>query len=353
MSRARRIPRRPPSTHERRGFILPFVLLAVAATSLLACAFTIEGLQSLRAVRGTAHGALASNAAEVALANALARYRDDSLWTVQIGRERTTTVTAHGQVVTVRWQRTHPLVAVLRAIAEPPVARRVDATRRDLYRAVWLDPPKVPVLAALATNGPVRSAVGAVVSGADSVLPGSPCGDQRDTASVAAVLANRIEGQPTGSWSGAMTVNSPPSAFLADLASALADVGTRVPARVLPSATEPLPPSHSWAAMWLRADTVAVRGPARFTGLLIVEGTLVLTGTIDMQGLLLVTGPLDAAAARLSVQGAVIAADSRASGVMLGPHTRLFFDRCAVQMALATVARPTLAPFSLWFSLPP
>jgi hypothetical protein len=73
---------------------------------------------------------------------------------------------------------------------------------------------------------------------------------------------------------------------------------------------------------------------------------------VYVTGILIVEGYLDATAASLSVQGAVVAVDTSARGVMLGARSDLRYDRCAVQMALATVARPTLAPFSLWHSLP-
>jgi hypothetical protein len=62
-------------------------------------------------------------------------------------------------------------------------------------------------------------------------------------------------------------------------------------------------------------------------------------------------GSLDAAAAQLTVQGAVVAADTNAGGVTLGAAGAVRYDRCAVQLALAVGARPSLAPFSLWHRL--
>jgi hypothetical protein len=72
---------------------------------------------------------------------------------------------------------------------------------------------------------------------------------------------------------------------------------------------------------------------------------------VQLTGVLLVTGRLDASAAALTVHGAVVVADSSPHAVRLGATGRLFYDRCAVQLALATVARPTLIPVARWARL--
>lgn len=337
---------------ELTGFVLPFVLIAIAAASMLTFAFGTEALQNVRATRGALHGDDAAHAADLALADALASFERDSLWLVPPGVPRARAVLVNGQRVIVEWTRSNPLVAHVRATVQNASPFRGDMVRRDHYRAVWLQPPAIPIVAALQTNGPVYGREGTLLSGADQPVPGSACGLSRDTVSVAAVAASEVVAMPIGTWPGAPFAVSPLATMLTDLERGALMIEARVPALAVTGGARPLPPSRPWAALSLRGDTVAITGPAHFSGLLIARGALVLTGSIQITGLLLVRGPLDASAAHLSVQGAVLAADTSARGVMLGAQSRLFYDRCAVQMALAAVARPSLAPFSLWHSLP-
>jgi len=335
-----------------RGFVLPFVVIAISAVSLMAFAFTAEGLQSVRGQRGAARGADASAAADAALAQALASYAPDSVWHRAPGALHTRSVTINGASVELRWQRHQPLMATLRALAQTSGGQRSDDVVREHYRAVWLEPPAVPIVAQLASNGPVSGREGSLLSGSDGVLPGSPCGIARDTMSVETITAPAVRAAIPGGWPGAPVAAAPYPDLHRELMRALDVIGTRAPARTTGAAPLPFPASPDWTALHLRGDTIAIAGPTEWKGLLVARGRLVVTGVVRVTGLLIVEGLLDASAAQLSVQGAVIAADTSASGVMLGAQSRLFYDRCAVQMALATVARPSLAPFSLWHKLP-
>jgi hypothetical protein len=77
---------------------------------------------------------------------------------------------------------------------------------------------------------------------------------------------------------------------------------------------------------------------------------LVVTGSLDVEGVLVVRGRLDARGAVLRVRGALLVASVGNRDVELGDQTRVQYDRCAVQMALATIAVPRTRPFSLWYS---
>ncbi len=334
-----------------RGFVLPFVLVAVAAASILAFALTAEGLQAVRGQRGAERGADAAGAADVALAQALDRFATDSLWNLPLGTSSSRSVVVNGVGVTVQWQRLQPLVASLRVLARTAAGPRIDAGVRDFYRAVWLSPPPVPVIAALASNGPVTGEDGTLVSGADLALTASACGAARDTMSVDGVSAPAIDGSGPGGWVGAPLPAPADPGLLSEVHDALTVIEGRLPVTLAGPSPRPFPPSREWSALQWRGDTVTVAGPTTWTGLVVVRGHLVVTGAVHITGLLLVEGALDASAAQLSVQGAVVAVDTSTRGVMLGARSRLFYDRCAVQMALATVARPTLAPFSLWHGL--
>jgi cytoskeletal protein CcmA (bactofilin family) len=101
----------------------------------------------------------------------------------------------------------------------------------------------------------------------------------------------------------------------------------------------------------VRGPSIAITGPSAWQGLLVLDGNATVTGALHVTGVLVVLGSLDAAAAQLTVQGAVVAADTNAGGVTLGAAGAVRYDRCAVQLALAVGARPSLAPFSLWHRL--
>lgn len=334
-----------------RGFVLPFVLIAITAASMMAFAMTAEALRGLWGQQGAAQGADAAGAADAALALALDRYVEDSLWIRPLGVPRIRTVQVNGTTVAVQWQRQQPLVATLRARSHRTDGRRLNAAVREHYRAVWLAPPPLPIPAALSTNGPVVGRDGTRVSGGDVALPNSPCGPARDTASIEAIVAPSVREEVPGSWPSAPSPSALPPALLREAQAAIEAIGVRLPVTAAAVTGGPFPVSQGWTALQWRGSTVSLVGPTRWDGLVVVRGNLVVSGAVDVTGLLVVDGHLDASAARLSVQGAVLAVDPRASGVTLGAQSRVSYDRCAVQMALAAVARPTLAPFSLWQSL--
>jgi hypothetical protein len=336
----------------RRGFVLPFVLLALAAGSLFTLAFTSEALQAIRAVRASVLGDDVGYRADAALAEALSIWTQDSLWRFPPGAAQQRSLVVQGEAITIEWHRLHPLAATVRAIGEHAAARRLDVAVRDHIRAVWLAPPPFAIPAALTTNGEVSGAEGTLVSGSDLRLPGSVCGATRDTASVAAVAAAGVTESAAGSWPGAPVSVGPPPATYDSVRRALAVLAARVPPVLWDATPRALPAAPAWHALHIEGPHVVLAGPMQWRGLLVVRGDVTITGPVEVTGLLVVEGQLDASAGQLAVQGAVLAADTLARGVMLGANGRLFYDRCAVQMALATAARPSLGPFSLWHSLP-
>jgi hypothetical protein len=336
----------------RRGFVLPFVVVAIGAAGVLAFAFTGDALRAARAVLASGRGDDAGHLADAAMAAALARWTDDSSWVGAPGTGVLAAVTVGGVPVPIRWERHQPLIATLRVMHAERPERRWDWSRRDHWRAVWLEPPPLPVPAAIATNGALQGALGVHIAGGDVALPGSACGARRDTLGVPPVAASAVTGSGGGGWPSAPQPLAPPTSLLADVQTAMAVVAARTPARASGPTPVTLPVTTGWQALRLRGDRLAVVGPTRWQGLLVAEGDLTLAGSIDVTGLLVVLGRLDASAAQLTVQGALVAVDTSARGVTLGGASRITFDRCAVEMALATVARPSLAPFALWHSLP-
>lgn len=342
------------SRRPSRGFVLPFVLLVLAATSMLVFALVNEGWHSARAVRLAVDGEDALAAAEEAQAMALSQWHVDSLWARGLSTVTSRRlVSATGRAVDVHWQRTHPLVALLRTTYAGQGRVPHSTVRRELLRTVWLSAPELPLLAALTVNGVVTGRDGTLISGTDVATPTSACGLVRDTASVSAIVARGVAEDSLNSWPGRPTASAMIPELSDSLQAAFTDVRQRAPHVVQGRTPQPLPVRNGWQPLVMTGDTVVVEGPTYWQGLLLIEGAVVLRGTITIDGVLLVRGPLDARAAQLRVQGAVVVADDVTHGAQLGDRTHLFYDRCAVQMALATVARPSLGPFSLWHPLSP
>lgn len=332
--------------------MLPFVLLALVAASLLSLAFAGDALHALQSVRAAVAGADAGAQADAALASALASWEQDSIWTIAPGGRAQRNVAVAGVPVRIEWHRQQPLVATVRATRQRPSVRRQDLILRDHWRAIWLDPPRLPIVGALVTPGSVAGSEGSLISGSDVALPTGPCGGGRDTMSVPPVVAFAVRGQEPGSWPGAPLAQHPSSSLAEELAAALQVVAERAPAVLWDSTPQRLSDAAGWQALRIRAERAGIDGPSQWQGLLVVHGDLTVRGRLELEGVLVVEGRVDASAGELLVQGAVIAADTSAKAVMLGAQSRLFYDRCSVQMALATLSRPTVAPFLLWQNLP-
>jgi hypothetical protein len=336
-------------TRPTRGYILPFVVIALAAASVLAFALASDGWHHARAVVLAGRGDAVANAVEEGEAIALAQWNADSLWMQPLHHTQQRTVrTQLGQPVTITWSRPHPLVAWLHTRHAVAGNARWSALQRELVRAVWLQAPSVPVVAALAATGRVSGAEGTLLSGSDVSTPASACGVTRDTASVLAVAASTVYGDPPGSWPGAPAPDTTAWRTSDSVAASLPTLRARAEQIVRNPLPAPLPVRHGWRALWITGQPVIVEGPSHWRGLLVVDGDLEMRGNVTMEGLLIVRGNIDARAAHWQMQGAAMSADTVTGNARLGAQTRIFYDRCAVQMALATVARPLVTPFSLW-----
>lgn len=337
-----------------RGYTLPFVLLALAAASVLAFSLASEGWRSAQATSLAVQGDAGANASEEAEAMALAAWDTDSLWRFPLGEEhRRELTTPLGQAVRISWRRTHPLIAWLQTNYRVNGNARQGTLHRSLSRAIWLQAPPVPLPAALNMPGDVTGAGATVVSGIDIVRADSPCGLVRDTASVQAVQARSVVGDPAGTWPDAPVPVAPARWAYDSIIRALPDMQRRSARQVPGVSPLVLPSGGGWRALWLTGPQVTLDGPTHWTGLLVVDGNLVLRGAVTLEGLLVVRGDIDARAAHWVMRGAVTGADSVTGSARLGTHTTVQYDRCAMQMALATVARPQTRPFSLWQPLSP
>ena len=352
-------PRRSAWGRDRLGYVLPFVIVVVAAAGVLAFAFVTTALRATRA------GDLATRADEAHAAGAegmaltLGQWSADSLWTRALGSVVSRTlVTQAGVRVHVEWVRTAPMVAWLRARAERSTSRAFDTGRREFVRLLHLAPPPVPVMAAITSTGPVYGADGSLLSGRDLPLPDSPCGTLRDTLSVSPASAALVRPEAGLRWDGAPVAAVVSVATATRVDSTVRDLAGRLPVEVRDSTPAPLrtlqtspgePPR--WRALALAASLLHLLAEAEWHGLLLLRGPMAVRGELAVTGLVVVEGPVDLREAKVRVRGAMVVADPLQHGTHLGTSSRLLYDRCAVQMALATVARPVARPFFLWHRL--
>lgn len=357
---------------DRRGFVLPFVLAALTVIGLLALSFTTVTLRDGMAVSHTAEAQRLSMAGDEAIARSLQRWQLDSLWARGLDTPvtRDQTLSAYDrQTVTII--RPHPLVASVRAIVTHRDPRRGTPIRRELLHTVWLEPPIAALPAALTVQGALSAVDPTLISGVDLRTADSPCRERRDTLSVLALVADSIHEDLEGGtpWTlrpldigvGVSIPVSDSSGGLRRIGAAAARLGTVQQRTPMPAPLDVTPTSQPWHLLSLYGTAVHLAGLSRYRGLLAVDGDLVVEGALELDGLLWVRGRLDVQHGQLIVAGTVIVLGESASGqpaltqpvARLGGRTRIRFDRCLAQMALATVAEPRSAPFSLWNIGPP
>lgn len=355
---------------DRQGFVLPFVLAALTVIGLLALSFTTVTLRDGMAVSQTAEAQRLSMAGDETIARSLERWHLDSLWArgLDTPLTRDQALSAYDrQTVTII--RPHPLVVSARAIVTHRDPRRSTPIRRELLHTVWLEPPIAALPAALTVQGGLSAVDPTLISGVDLRTADSPCGDRRDTLSMLALVADSVhaDDEDATPWTlrpldiGVSIPRIDSSAGLWRIGAAAARLGAVQERTPLPASLDVTPTSQPWHLLSLHGTAVHLAGLSRYRGLLAVDGDLVVEGALELEGLLWVRGRLDVQHGQLTVAGTVVVLGEAAPGqpaltqpvARLGSRTRIRFDRCLAQMALATVAEPRSAPFSLWNTGPP
>lgn len=337
----------------RTGFVLPFVVVVTALVAVLALAAVSTIWRGYRATRLAANGVRAQFAGDEGVALRLDAWPAETLAAMPPGTTIATRVTtAVGDRVHVRLTRTQPLVAWLTADVVLGPLGTPGLVRRHVTRALFLEPPPLPIVGALTAIGTVHGQDPTTIDGRDRADATDACGALRDTLSRVPIASAALVDAPPRTWT-----TPSPSLTLADTAmmraafdQAWISVIARSPVRPSDSMPHPLAPLPGWHALLLDGATVALRSPSQWRGLLAVSGDLVITGRLDVEGVLVVRGRLDARGAALRVRGALLVASLGNRAVELGDQTSVQYDRCAVQMALATIAVPRARPFSLWYS---
>jgi type II secretory pathway pseudopilin PulG len=347
----------------RRGFLLPFVLLALLLVAAISGAAGLGAWRAMRAARLAWNGERAAQAADEALALAVSDWDAEQFAASAIGAPWPRTIlTADGVAVDVVSVRTGPLSAVLEATARSRVSGSPDTASRRVARALSLQTLRLPVhaaLTALGTAGTLEITGAADIDGRDMLAARDGCAPERDSASVPGVYAGSVSVARGASVQGSVTVVAPglASVELADqrtsFDAAWSTAADRVLRRQAIGVAGQLAVSRPWSALHVTANDTAGRqvlltGTSSHEGVLLVDGDLVVRGTLRLRGLLAVRGALDVTDGRVDVEGAVVVRDGAAHGAAVGDGVRIRYSGCSVRRAMAAIARPAFSPYGVW-----
>ncbi|MBL0940256.1 MAG: hypothetical protein IBJ03_15280 [Gemmatimonadaceae bacterium] len=332
----------------RHGSMLPLVVVVLAMVSLLAAGLTTTAWRANSASVLSRGAQDISRAIDVAAASAVGAWAADSVAQRAIGvTVHRTNQVVDAALVRTAWRRTHPLFAWLELDAAPQASSATRTPRRHERRAYWLRPPAISVVGALTASGMVEGEDGTTVVGADLAAPTTWCRGARATLTVPSIVAGDVAATPGRIWTLTPDWRAIVATEQMAIGSAWSAVASLLPAQMVGSIAQSPISDPEWRALRLEGDTVVLRGPMRWNGVLAVNGILRVEGAAEIHGLLMTTRALDASSAALVVHGAVIAGHSSSDRVRLSPSTRIQFDRCAVDLALATIATPRASPLGI------
>ncbi|MBU6366111.1 MAG: hypothetical protein KJT01_07865 [Gemmatimonadetes bacterium] len=328
--------------HRRTGTLLPALLVPLALLALIAAASATDSVASHHEAMQGARGATTLAAAESALDALIAQLRRNPA-PPSAGTPPSHPAPGESLVLTLPRRdglhavaiatRPHPYLVWVVGTAEFPAPTRLSdphgrhapVVSRRVERALWLLPPTVETAAAITSRAPLFSASTAQVDGSDAPATDTPCPPARERVSLPPV---RI-GLPVDADTATVRQRLPPES----------------PAH-LPSAPPAQPPGR-WAAIAIRPPQLGLLGAHQWRGLLLVDGDLTLHGTLAVHGVLLVLGRLLGDGA-LQVRGAVVILARDGGTSTLGAASRVAYDRCTTQLALATVAAVLPGPTGHW-----
>jgi cytoskeletal protein CcmA (bactofilin family) len=337
-------------------------MVALLLVATIAGATGMSAWRAMRAARLAWNGERATQAADEAIARSMASWDSEAFAARPVGARWSDGVnTVNGGAVALALARLAPLVVVVEASSSSRVSGAPDTASRRVTRVMSLDAPSFPLRGAMTVLGDAEVGDGAVVDGRDDMWVSDGCGPVRDTASVAGVFAGTVltsagsllYGTPASIALGAGAPLDPERAAFQD---AFAAASARIQRRDAIAPATALTAGTPWTARIvtsndaLLAEQVTLAGTSRHDGLLVIDGDLQLQGALHVKGLLVVSGALDARGGTLDVDGGVIVRDSRALGTHIGEYVRIRHSPCLVGRALATVARPRIAPFTLWIA---
>lgn len=340
-------------THARKreGFVLPLVLIATLLVATLAGAAQFAAWRATRAARQAFNGERALLGADESIAYTVANWNAENFALAPIGTRTATRVsTTAGEPVDVTVTRTAPLIAWVDVTASSQKLGAPTRAQRRVGRALFDQPPPLPLTAAFVALTPLALTGTARISGVDVATSNDECGPWRDTASIAG-LHNRIHSidstvSITGAPPIATTVDTLHDATAFNAAWPL--IASRaVQRRASPNA--PLTIEPSWRALHV-SDTTTIRlaGVSYHEGLVAINGDLIVRGSLTVRGLLVVRGAVDATAGQLDIEGAMVIYAPNGTTSRFGNNTSVRYSQCALRRALAAVSLPDPHQFRIW-----
>lgn len=362
----------------RAGVALPAALLAMLVGALVAAGALARAAAAAREARLAGAVARAEAAARAGVAVALRDW--DAEWAAGAppGSSRATDVVTAAGRATVRVARLDDarwLVAADAATRAPVPggrARRLVA-RLAVAPRVALDPQ-----AAALVGGALDVAAGAALVGADAapdgwsecLAPSDPRPALRHAPATPPVVAGTVDGAVVADPAAADAASyarfgEADLAHLARVADVVVPAGATL--APVPRATDGVCARDAWGEPWRgggavtpcagRAPLVHVRGagrtvlraPARWQGVLLVDGDLAIEGAVEGAGVLVVQGTLDASAGALRLAGALLVRGD----VRLGSGSRVARSACAVGRAARAAGKPTARGRRSWFEVTP
>lgn len=352
----------PPKPIARTGFVLPLVLVTLAVIGTLAFSLSAITWRQDRATTDLAISQQLSMSTDAALTQAIANWRNDSLWTRPLNDTLAYEAsTAQSHKTQLRILRPHPLAVWITASTWSTQSRSNPPVQRQMTRVMWLSPPLLELSAAVTVNGELVAHDNTLLSGIDLAGSTSPCGPERDTLSLHSLAATEAQSDGPATWAlKPTTLLMPPSdAALGatELLNQAVHLGPVIVRSANPDALPTSAQSPGWHLLSLKGSDIVLSGSSDYSGLLVVDGNLHISGMVKMQGILLITGSLTVTSGSLNLLGALIVLGHGTTPgqpvARLGGNTTVRYDRCRAQMALATTAEPKQAPYMLLQSGPP
>lgn len=349
--RMRRVSAIRRTYRRRRGFVLPPVFIATVCIALLAGTMQFSAWRAAQVGRLAWNGQRALHAADEVVARTLADWDPSAFSASAIGSRQTRRIQSlTGVDVDVTVVRTQPLGGWIEADAWSATNGAHRTARRRIARAVLLSAPPLPIVGALTALAAMQFEAGGNVTGFDDASVRDECGPTRDTAAVAGVASvlrvNMMSAVVRGAPAERLLVDS---SARAQLEAAWVTVVQRAQNTDAAALRRHVATATPWSAIVVSTPgVVLLDGAWRHEGLLAIDGDLVVRGTLTVRGMLIVHGALDTRAGVLDVEGAVLVADRRRAGSVLGNTTTVRYSQCALRRALAAVSIPSTVPFAVW-----
>jgi hypothetical protein len=358
-----------PNASHRRGSAIALALVALVVVAALGAGTMLAAREAGRSARDELAELRAATAAASSVEDVL-RHWDRRRNQLAVGAFDSTGAPSDPSTVVriTRLDATRMLVeATARSRAAAPGAAGFAA--RTAAVIARLTRPAPNALGAVTIGGALDLTGDATVDGSDvspSTWTGCPP-SASDTVAVAAPSANAVRVAATATVRGALKSNAVAAdtqtyalfgeetfASLAARADVVVDAidGPRSPTPAGDASTCALG-ADAWSdpdrasgiagcattyPIVLARGGLALRGPARAQGVLLVDGDLDVAGSVTFAGVVIVRGAVRASLGALRVDGLLLVGGGVATSV-LGAGSRVGFSRCAVTRALDGVAR--------------